>query len=233
MLFPKLFLLLVCVISSCLGFIQSPIIPNHGSQQCGALHMALKGRRGPNVRPEQKPDLPPMNEKITAPQLRVVIANPAGSDEALGILDLETALAKAEELDQDLVLIAPTADPPVAKIINYSRFLYNQQKKKKEQASAQRAKELKEVKMSYKIETHDYEVRRKAAAKFLKGGHRVKVLCQFRGREQQHMDLGRDLLNKMAEEMNEMATPEPIRREGNRLTMLLSPKTEGATGAKK
>eukprot|EP00639_Heterosigma_akashiwo_P017068 CAMPEP_0206389558 /NCGR_PEP_ID=MMETSP0294-20121207/18023_1 /ASSEMBLY_ACC=CAM_ASM_000327 /TAXON_ID=39354 /ORGANISM="Heterosigma akashiwo, Strain CCMP2393" /LENGTH=205 /DNA_ID=CAMNT_0053841645 /DNA_START=242 /DNA_END=859 /DNA_ORIENTATION=+ len=189
--------------------------------------------------PEKKPDLPPMNEEITAPQLRVVVANPAASDEALGILSLQEALEKAEELDQDLVLIAEKADPPVAKIMNYSRFLYNQQKKQKEQMSAQRAKELKEVKMSYKIEKHDYEVRAKAATKFLKGGHRVKLLVQFRGREQQHMDLGRDLLGRLSGDVEDLALPEPIRREGNRLTMLLTPRAElakqggGSGGASK
>jgi len=167
---------------------------------------------------------PTMNDEITAPQLRVVISNPAGSDESLGIMDLQAALKRAEELEQDLVLIAPTADPPVAKIINYSRYLFNQNKKKKEQASAQRAKEMKEVKLSYKIEAHDYDVRRKAAVKFLSGGHRVRVLCQFKGREQQHMDLGRELLTKLADDIGDSAVSEPIRREGNRLMMLLSPK---------
>lgn len=91
----------------------------------------------------------------------------------------------------DLIMISETADPPVVKIIDYGKFKYSQEKKKKEQKKKAKTTEIKEVKMSYKIENHDYGVRMKQMTRFLEEGDKVKVMIQFRGREQQHIDLGK------------------------------------------
>merc|ERR1719183_427663 len=106
------------------------------------------------------------------------------SEEQLGIISRDDALAKAREAGVDLVMINPNAEPPVAKIVDYGKLRYAAEKKKKENAKNNKVNEVKEVKMSYKIDTHDYEVRRKAAEKFLTAGNRVKIVIQFRGREQ-------------------------------------------------
>lgn len=98
------------------------------------------------------------------------------------------------------------------------------ERKKKENIKKTKTNEVKEVKMSYKIDTHDYAVRKRAAVKFLESGSRVKAVIQFRGREQQHMDLGDDLLKKLAADCAELANADRPKREGNRLIMFINPK---------
>jgi translation initiation factor IF-3 len=174
---------------------------------------------------EQKP---PMNEEITAPELRVLTPNSRGKDEPLGILSRTEALAKAKELGGlDLILVNPNSDPPVCKIVDYSKYRYMQEKKAKEVKKNSKASEIKEVKMSYKIDIHDYEVRKKSALKFLKQGNRVKCSVMFRGREVQHDKLGFDLLNKLATEMEKVCVRESQpKREGRNLAMIVSPRPE-------
>eukprot|EP00640_Fibrocapsa_japonica_P000419 CAMPEP_0113933986 /NCGR_PEP_ID=MMETSP1339-20121228/1337_1 /TAXON_ID=94617 /ORGANISM="Fibrocapsa japonica" /LENGTH=240 /DNA_ID=CAMNT_0000935583 /DNA_START=286 /DNA_END=1008 /DNA_ORIENTATION=+ /assembly_acc=CAM_ASM_000762 len=173
-----------------------------------------------------------MNGDIDGDEFRIVVSNSGGSDTMLGVMSKQDALAKARELDLDLVLISDKSNPPVCKIIDYSKFKYQNDKKKKEQAAKNKGAELKEVKMSYKIEKHDYNVRKRSAEKFLRQGHRVKLLTVFRGREMQHQDLGRDLLKKIKEELTDLATAEPIRREGNRMMMLMNPRPSAIQKAK-
>merc|ERR1719327_2531652 len=103
----------------------------------------------------------------------------------LGVISLAEARAKAKELEKDLVMISPKSDPPVCKIVDYGKLKYQMDRKKKDNLKKTKVNELKEVKMSYKIETHDYQVRQKSAMKFLGAGSRVKAVIQFRGREQQ------------------------------------------------
>ena len=171
---------------------------------------------------------PPMNEEITAPELRVLTPNSKGKDEPLGILSRAEALAKAEEMGGlDLILVNPNSDPPVCKIVDYSKYRYMQEKKAKEVKKNSKASEIKEVKMSYKIDVHDYEVRKKNALKFLKQGNRVKCSVMFRGREVQHDNLGYDLLDKLASEMEEICVREGRpKREGRNLAMIVSPRPE-------
>jgi len=184
-----------------------------------------KGGRGP---PKQTEFIPPMNEEIKQNELRVTIVTKDGKDEPLGILSKSDALAKAKELGGlDLILINANSDPPVCKIVDYSKYRYMQEKKRKEKAKNSKATEIKEVKMSYKIGEHDYDVRLKAASKFIKQGNRVKATVQFRGREIQHDKLGVELLERLAVDLGDMANMEgKPRREGRIIAAILTPRVE-------
>ena len=124
--------------------------------------------------------------------------------------------------------IAEKSDPPVCKIVDYGKMRYEQERKKKDQKKKAKTNEIKEVKMSYKIGEGDYQVRRRAATKFIKNGNRVKLSIQFRGREQQHMSLGDDLIARFIDDLEEaganIAKTKTI-REGRDLTTILSQKS--------
>jgi len=171
-----------------------------------------------------------MNGEIECDELRVSVMNTdvdGGKDEALGVLSRADALAKAKDLGVDLILINPGSEPPVAKIAEYSKYRYNMERKSKEKKKNAKSSELKEVKMSYKIDKHDYEVRRKNAAKFLNQGNRVKCTVMFRGREIQHDDLGRELLIKLSEDLTKIASMEGRpKREGRSVSCFLIPRAE-------
>lgn len=170
---------------------------------------------------------PPMNEELTVDEMRVVIAT-KGKDEQLGVMSRYDALTKAEELGGlDLIMINPNSDPPVCKIVDYSKYRYMKEKKAKELKKNSKASEVKEVKMSYKIDTHDLEVRVKNAKRFLMQGNRVKLTIMFKGRELQHEKLGRDLLYKLADEMADISTVDlKPRKEGRSLSCFVSPRAE-------
>lgn len=197
-----------------------------------ALHLARGPSSGGGRRYQpiinRDDNRPPMNEEITATQLRVVTPTPKGKDEALGVMSRDEALLKAKELGGlDLILINNNSDPPVCKIVDYSKYRYMQEKKAKEVKKNSKASELKEVKMSYKIDVHDYSVRKTSASKFLKQGDRVKCTVMFRGREVQHDNLGFDLLNKMASELENVCITEGRpKREGRNLSLILTPRPE-------
>ena len=202
-----------------------------------SLDMARRGRpKGPLRTIVEKP---PMNEGIECPELRVTVMNTevdGGKDETLGVLTKAEALAKAKELGVDLILVNSGSEPPVAKIAEYSKYRYNMEKKSKEKKKNAKSSELKEVKMSYKIGTHDYDVRKKNASKFLTQGNRVKCTVMFRGREVQHDDLGRDLLDRLSEDLTKIASMEGRpKREGRNLSCFLVPRAEvlKAVGDKK
>jgi translation initiation factor IF-3 len=171
---------------------------------------------------------PPMNEEISAPLLRVTTPSPKGKDELLGIMSRDDALAKARELGGlDLILVNNNSDPPVCKIVDFSKYRYAQEKKAKEVKKNSKTSELKEVKMSYKIDVHDYDVRKKSAFKFLRQGNRVKCSVMFRGREVQHDNLGFDLLEKLASELDATCIKEnKPRREGRIMSLILAPRPE-------
>merc|ERR1712032_867457 len=124
----------------------------------------------------------------------------------------------------DLILVNPNSDPPVCKIVDYSKYRYIKEKKKKELKKNSKATEVKEIKMSYKIDVHDYEVRKKNALKFLNQGNRVKCSVQFRGRELSHDKLGYELLDKLAADMEGVCVREGRpKREGRILSMFVTP----------
>lgn len=171
---------------------------------------------------------PPMNDEISAPMLRVTTPSPKGKDELLGIMSRDEALKKAKELGNlDLILVNNNSDPPVCKIVDYSKYRYALEKKAKEVKKNSKTSELKEVKMSYKIDVHDYDVRKKNAMKFLRQGNRVKCTIMFRGREVQHDNLGFELLERLAADLDETCIKENRpRREGRFMSVILSPRPE-------
>ncbi len=131
----------------------------------------------------------------------------------------------ANELGMDLVEISPNADPPVAKIMDFGRFKYQNQKKAAEAKKKQKAVEIKEIKMRPNIDTHDYEVKMKSMRRFFEEGDKVKVTLRFRGREMAHQELGARLLDRVKEEIAPEAKVEAEPRlEGRQMTMVLAPR---------
>mmetsp|Transcript_12094 Transcript_12094/g.15090 ORF Transcript_12094/g.15090 Transcript_12094/m.15090 type:complete len:317 (+) Transcript_12094:104-1054(+) len=181
--------------------------------------------RGPVRTIEVKP---PMNGEIKQETLRIVVPTAKGKDEPLGVMSKSEALAKAKEMgDLDVILINENSDPPVCKIVDYSKYRYMKEKKAKELKKKSKASELKEVKMSYKIDIHDYEVRKKNAIKFLNQGNRVKCTVIFKGREVQFENIGRDLLVRLSDDLSKLAAMEGRpKKEGRNLSCIISPKAE-------
>ena len=162
-----------------------------------------------------------INEEIRAREVRVI-----GSDgEQLGIMSGREAQQLAYEKHLDLVEIAPTAKPPVCRIMDYGKYRYEQQKREKESRKKQKTFDIKEVKLRPGIEEHDFNVKFKNAVRFLEEGDKVKVTIMFRGRELSHPELGEVLLNKMAAQLKEMAVVErQPKLEGKNMIMIVAPK---------
>ena len=166
-------------------------------------------------------DIPPINENIRFPQIRAIDTD----GEQLGIITPDEGRRIAEEKELDLVLVSDKADPPVCRIMDYGKFRYEKEKKEREARKKQHNADVKEVKMRYKIEDHDYHVRVNQAERFLKAGDKVKATITFRGREIQHSDLAEDLLKRMATDLEEIAEVQQApKREGRNMMMLFSPK---------
>lgn len=165
-------------------------------------------------------DLPQINERIRFPEIRVI-----DGDEQLGIMTPDEALRLAQEKELDLVLVSETAKPPVCRIMDYGKYKFEQDKKAKEARKKQHAADVKEVKMRYKIDEHDYKVRVNHAERFLKAGDKVKATINFRGREIQHAHLAEELLKRLATDLKDVAeVQQKPKREGRNMIMLLSPK---------
>ena len=142
----------------------------------------------------------------------------------LGILELEDALQQAEELGLDLVEVAPGAEPPVCRIMDYGQYKYQQSKRAHEAKKNQKVVHLKEIKLRPKTEEHDFNFKLKHALEFIANGDRVKVSVFFRGREMAHQELGRRLLDKFADDAKELTQIEvPAKMEGRSMTMILVP----------
>jgi len=166
-------------------------------------------------------DVPKINEKIRFPKIRVIDTD----GEQLGIITPQEALRVAEEKELDLVLVSETANPPVCRIMDYGKYKFEQEKRAREARKKQHTADVKEVKMRYKIEEHDYNVRVNNAKRFLKSGDKVKATITFRGREIQHSNLAQRLLERMATDLEEVAEVQQApKREGRNMMMLLSPK---------
>ena len=162
-----------------------------------------------------------LNEEIREPEVRLI----SEEGEQLGVMSGEQALRIAEEREMDLVLISPQAKPPVCKIMDYGKFRFEQTKKEKEARKNQRIIEIKEIRMSPGIGDNDFNTKLKNGQKFLLDGDRLKVTVRFRGREMAHTEIGRDLLNKFAEQCAETATLEKAAKmEGRNMSIFLSPK---------
>ena len=166
-------------------------------------------------------ELPNINERIKYSQLRVVDSD----GKQLGVIDRLKALEIASQRELDLVLVSEKANPPVCRIMDYGKYKFEQEKKAKEARKKSHQTEVKEVKMRYKIDKHDYDVRIGQATKFLKSGDKVKCTVIFRGREIQHSNLAETLLLKMATDLEEQSeVQQKPKREGRNMIMFLSPR---------
>ncbi|MGD8594597.1 MAG: translation initiation factor IF-3 [Gammaproteobacteria bacterium] len=162
-----------------------------------------------------------LNEQITAPQVRVI-----GDDgEQLGIMSAEEALKVALEAELDLVEIAPNADPPVCRIMDHGKYLFEENKKRHAAKKKQKQIQVKEIKFRPGTEIGDYQVKLRNLKRFLENGDRVKVTMRFRGREMAHQELGLQLLKRVEEDLVELGTVEQYPRvEGRQMVMVIAPK---------
>ena len=171
-----------------------------------------------------KKDTTRLNEDIRVPMVRVIGAE----GDQLGVLATPDAIERAQEEGLDLVEVAPGSDPPTCRIMDYGRYRYEQQKKKKAGKAKGHAASLKEVKMRPRTDDHDLETKLKNARRFLMDGDKVKVTVMYRGREMVHRELGRRQLDRVVEMLGPMASVEnPPRMEGRFLSMILVPNKEG------
>ena len=160
------------------------------------------------------------NERIRVKEVRLV-----GDDgNQIGVVPIDEALSYARERDLDLVEVAAEARPPVCRVLDYSKYKYEQEQKAKQARKHQKQVNVREIKLRPKIATNDYETKKNHVVRFLNGDDRVKVTIMFRGREQSHPERGVDLLMRLAEDVAELGTVEqrPI-QDGRNMTMLLAP----------
>lgn len=162
-----------------------------------------------------------MNEQITAPQVRVI-----GDDgEQMGIMSAEEALKVAIEAELDLVEIAPNADPPVCRIMDHGKFLFEENKKRHAAKKKQKQIQVKEIKFRPGTEIGDYQVKLRNLKRFLSNGDRVKVTMRFRGREMAHQEIGLNLLKRVEEDLVDLGTVEQFpKMEGRQMVMVIAPK---------
>ncbi|HVW57621.1 MAG TPA: translation initiation factor IF-3 [Rhizobiaceae bacterium] len=166
-------------------------------------------------------DGPRSNTDIRVPKVQLIDAE--GNNR--GVVSINEALLLAEEAGLDLVEIAANSEPPVAKITDLGKLKYQSQKKAAEARKRQKTIEIKEIKMRPNIDTHDYEVKMKAVRRFFDEGDKVKLTLRFRGREMAHLELGMQLLNRVREEVEEIAKVEAEPKlEGRQMMMVLSPR---------
>ncbi len=164
-----------------------------------------------------------INEEIRAREIRVV--SPEG--EQLGIMSARDGLQLAQEKELDLVEVAPTAKPPVCRIMDFGKYKYEQSKKEHEAKRKQKVMAMKEVRMTPKIEDHDFQVKVRSTEKFLKDGDKVKVSIRFRGREIVHANLAKEIMGQLAGQVKDFSTVErEARVEGRNMIMILAPKQD-------
>ncbi|HYA16363.1 MAG TPA: translation initiation factor IF-3 [Bryobacteraceae bacterium] len=176
----------------------------------------IPGRNFPPRKPSRRENV---NESIRAREVRAVF--PDGTAE---IMPTATALRRAQELGLDLVVVSPTAVPPVAKAIDYGHYQYELKKKSHEAKKKQHVVQVKELKFRPNTDDHDYEFKKNHAIRFLQEGNRVKAVVQFRGREIAHTDLGRKLLMRFAEDLSQYGAADgTARMEGRNAHIIISP----------
>jgi translation initiation factor IF-3 len=161
-----------------------------------------------------------LNERIRVPQVRLI-----GADgEQVGVIPIDDALERARAADLDLVEVAPEAKPPVARLLDYSKYKYEQDQKAKAARKHQQQVNVREIKLRPKIADHDYETKKGHVERFLRQRDKVKVTIMFRGREQAHPERGRALLQRLFGDVKELATieSEPL-QEGRNMSMMLAP----------
>ena len=165
----------------------------------------------------------PINEQIRAKEVQLI----DDEGQKRGVISLNEALDIAYEKKLDLVLVAPNAEPPVCKIMNYGKYKFEQAKKEKEARKKQKTFEVKEIRITPNIEQHDFEFKAKNARKFIEDGNKVKITVRFRGRELSYVKLGEQTLNEFIENLSDVATPEkkPV-LEGKNMFIILAKKAD-------
>jgi len=177
----------------------------------------FRGRFVPRKEAEHR-----INQFIRVPQVRLV-----GENVEVGVYNTQDALRMAQEQQLDLVEISPTADPPVCKIIDYNKFLYDKKKKEKEMKAKSKTAEVKEIRFTPNTDDHDFDFKAKHAENFLKEGNKVKAYVQFKGRAIQFQERGQLLLLKFAERLAETGTLESMpKMEGRRMLAMFAPKSQ-------
>jgi len=170
-------------------------------------------------RPPER-DTTRINERIRVAKVRLI-----GADgEQLGIVETAEAMKRAQEADLDLVEVAPNSKPPVTRLLDYSKYKYEQEQKQKQARKHQQQVNVREIKLRPKIADHDYETKKSHVERFLRHRNKVKITIMFRGREQAHPERGRDLLQRLFEDLDGLATieSEPL-QEGRNMSMMLAP----------
>ncbi|MEX6690109.1 translation initiation factor IF-3 [Danxiaibacter flavus] len=185
--------------------------------------MALPNRTGGRFNPRFNRQPEPehrINEKIRVPQVRLV-----GENVTVGIYPTQEALRIAQDQEMDLVEISPNADPPVCKVIDYKKFLYEKKRKEKEMKANAKQSEVKEIRFTPGTDDHDFDFKAKHAEKFLKDGNKVKAYVQFKGRAIMFQDRGQLLLLKFAERLADVGVLEGLpKMEGKRMLVMFAPK---------
>jgi len=183
-----------------------------------------RGNFNPRFRKEQQQEHR-TNHMIRVPQVRLV-----GDNIEVGVYPTQEALKMAQEQALDLVEISPNADPPVCKIIDYNKFLYEKKRKEKEMKAKSKASEVKEIRFTPNTDDHDFDFKAKHAEKFLKEGNKVKAYVQFKGRAIQFKERGELLLLKFAERLNDSGVLEGMpKMEGKRMLAIWAPKSQKKT----
>lgn len=192
--------------------------PNPSSERNDKRTEAIARR--PHNAPPTRDTGPRVNDRIRAEEIRLI-----GADgENVGVVSPARAIEMAEEVGLDLVEISPNATPPVCKIMDFGKFKYEQQKREAEARKKQKTIEVKEVKFRPGTDTHDYEVKMRNVLKFLEGGDKVKITLRFRGREMAHQNLGRDLLERIAGDVEGVGRIENMpKMEGRQMIMIIGP----------
>src|ERR1700712_1534108 len=178
-----------------------------------------RGNFNPRFRKEQQQEHR-TNQMIRVPQVRLV-----GDNVEVGVYPIQDALRMAQDQQLDLVEISPQADPPVCKIIDYNKFLYEKKRKEKEMKAKSKSAEVKEIRFTPGTDDHDFDFKSKHAESFLKEGNKVKAYVQFKGRAIMFKERGELLLLKFAERLAEVGQPEALpKMEGKRMLIIFAPK---------
>ncbi|MBA2746026.1 MAG: translation initiation factor IF-3 [Flavisolibacter sp.] len=196
-------------------------LPNKGGFRPGA---GFRGRFAPRKEAEHR-----INHHIRVPQVRLV-----GDNVTIGVYSTQDAMKIAQEQALDLVEISPQADPPVCKVIDYNKFLYDKKKKEKEMKAKAKTTEMKEIRFTPNTDDHDFDFKSKHAESFLKEGNKVKAYVQFKGRAIMFKDRGELLLLKFADRLKDVGQLESMPKlEGKRMLAIFTPKTGKKTKAEK
>ncbi len=201
--------------------LERPRAPRYFARHIKSYQRIIAIARRPHNAPPTRDTGPRVNDRIRAPEIRLI-----GADgENVGVVRPEVGMRMAEEAGLDLVEISPNAAPPVCKIMDFGKFKYEQQKREAEARKKQKTIDVKEVKFRPGTDTHDYDVKMRNVMRFLESGDKVKVTLRFRGREMAHHKLGVELLERVAADVGEQGKVENMPKlEGRQMVMMIAPR---------